>query len=88
MHVHPCRVHWHVMANIRVSAPMIMGVVHRPPACHLISWIDWIERKVSRDGRACTILKIEQQTHGPGSPAVGHTGGNVTIHQESAGQKP
>jgi hypothetical protein len=27
-------------------------------------------------------VKIEQQTHGPGSPAVGQTGGNVTIHQQ------
>jgi hypothetical protein len=34
------------------------------------------------------VTKIEPQTHGPGSPAVGHTGGNVTIHQESGGQKP
>jgi hypothetical protein len=25
--------------------------------------------------------KIEQQTHGSGSPAIGQTGGNVTIHQ-------
>ena len=26
--------------------------------------------------------KIEQQTHGSGSPAVGQTGGNVTIQQQ------
>jgi hypothetical protein len=31
---------------------------------------------------------IEQQTHGPGSPAVGHTGGNVTIQQQQGDQKP
>ena len=32
--------------------------------------------------------KIEQQTYGPNSPAVGHTGGNVTIHQQQGDQKP
>jgi len=32
--------------------------------------------------------KIEQQTHGPGSPAVGQTGGNVTIQQHESRQKP
>jgi hypothetical protein len=32
--------------------------------------------------------KIEQQTHGSGSPAVGQTGGNVTIHQQGSGEKP
>jgi hypothetical protein len=32
-------------------------------------------------------IKIEQQTHGSGSPAIGHTGGNVTIQQHGAGEK-
>ena len=32
--------------------------------------------------------KIEQQSHGPGSPNVGQTGGNVTIHQQGGGEKP
>ena len=32
--------------------------------------------------------KIEQQTHGSGSPAIGHTGGNVTIQQHGGGEKP
>jgi hypothetical protein len=32
--------------------------------------------------------KIEQQTHGSGSPAIGQTGGNVTIHQQGSGEKP
>ncbi len=32
--------------------------------------------------------RIEQQTHGDGSPAVGHTGGNVTIQQHVGGDKP
>ena len=32
--------------------------------------------------------KIEQQTHGSGSPAIGQTGGNVTIQQQGSGQKP
>jgi hypothetical protein len=32
--------------------------------------------------------KIEQQTHGSGSPAIGHTGGNVTIQQHVGGEKP
>ena len=32
--------------------------------------------------------KIEQHTQGSGSPAVGHTGGNVTIHQQGSGEKP
>jgi hypothetical protein len=32
--------------------------------------------------------KIEQQTHGAGSPAVGQTGGNVTIQQQMGGEKP
>jgi hypothetical protein len=31
--------------------------------------------------------KIEQQTHGSGSPAVRQTGGNVTIHQQGSGEK-
>lgn len=31
---------------------------------------------------------IQQQTHGPGSPAVGYTGGNVTIHQPQADKQP
>jgi hypothetical protein len=29
--------------------------------------------------------RIEQQSHGPGSPNVGHTGGNVTIQQQEGG---
>jgi hypothetical protein len=32
--------------------------------------------------------KIEQHTHGSGSPAVGQTGGNVTIQQHGGGEKP
>ena len=32
--------------------------------------------------------KIEQQTHGSGSPAIGQTGGNVTIQQQESGEKP
>jgi hypothetical protein len=32
--------------------------------------------------------KIEQQTHGSGSPAIGQTGGNVTIQQQGSGEKP
>lgn len=32
--------------------------------------------------------KIEQQTHGSGSPAIGQTGGNVTILQQGSGEKP
>jgi len=32
--------------------------------------------------------KIEQQSHGPGSPNVGQTGGNVTIQQHGTGEKP
>jgi hypothetical protein len=32
--------------------------------------------------------KIEQQTHGPNSPAVGQTGGNVTIHQPPGDKQP
>jgi hypothetical protein len=32
--------------------------------------------------------KIEQQTHGPNSPAIGQTGGNVTIQQQEGSQKP
>jgi hypothetical protein len=33
-------------------------------------------------------MNIEQQTHGPNSPAVGHTGGNVTIQHQQGDQKP
>jgi hypothetical protein len=33
-------------------------------------------------------VKIEQQTHGSGSPAIGQTGGNVTIQQQVGGEKP
>jgi hypothetical protein len=33
-------------------------------------------------------MKIEQKTHGPGSPAIGQTGGNVTIQQHLGGEKP
>jgi hypothetical protein len=32
--------------------------------------------------------KIEQHTHGSGSPAVGQTGGNVTIQQQGSGERP
>jgi hypothetical protein len=32
-------------------------------------------------------MKIEQHTQGSGSPAIGHTGGNVTIHQQGSGEK-
>jgi hypothetical protein len=32
--------------------------------------------------------KIEQQTHGSSSPAIGQTGGNVTIQQQGSGEKP
>jgi hypothetical protein len=32
--------------------------------------------------------RIEQQTYGSGSPAVGQTGGNVTIQQHGGGEKP
>ena len=32
--------------------------------------------------------KIEQQTHGPNSPAVGGVGGNVTIHQPPGDKQP
>jgi hypothetical protein len=31
---------------------------------------------------------IEQQTYGPNSPAIGHTGGNVTIQHQQGDQKP
>jgi hypothetical protein len=31
--------------------------------------------------------KIEQHTQGSGSPAIGQTGGNVTIHQQGSGEK-
>jgi hypothetical protein len=31
--------------------------------------------------------KIEQQTHGSGSPAIGQAGGNVTIQQQVGGKK-
>jgi heme/copper-type cytochrome/quinol oxidase subunit 2 len=31
--------------------------------------------------------KIEQQTHGSDSPAVGQTGGNVTIQHQGNGEK-
>jgi hypothetical protein len=33
-------------------------------------------------------MKIEQQTHGPNSPAVGGVGGNVTIHQPPGDKQP
>lgn len=33
-------------------------------------------------------VRIEQQSHGAGSPNVGHTGGNVTIQQHGGGEKP
>jgi hypothetical protein len=32
--------------------------------------------------------KIEQRTHGSDSPAIGQTGGNVTIQQQVSGEKP
>ena len=31
---------------------------------------------------------IEQQTHGPDSPAIGHTAGDVTIQHQQGDQKP
>jgi hypothetical protein len=33
-------------------------------------------------------IKIEQHTHGSGSPAIGQTEGNVTIQQQGSGEKP
>jgi len=33
-------------------------------------------------------VNIDQQTHGPNSPVVGHTGGNVTIHQQPSDKQP
>jgi hypothetical protein len=33
-------------------------------------------------------MTIEQRTYGPNSPAIGHTGGNVTIQQHGGGEKP
>jgi hypothetical protein len=38
--------------------------------------------------KASEPMTIEQRTHGAGSPAVGHTGGNVTIQQQDSGGKP
>jgi hypothetical protein len=33
-------------------------------------------------------LHIEQQTHDPGSPAIGQTGGNVVIHRRQDEKTP
>jgi hypothetical protein len=33
-------------------------------------------------------VKIEQQTRGSDSPAIGRTGGNITIQQQGSGEKP
>jgi hypothetical protein len=33
-------------------------------------------------------MKIEQQTHGPNSPAVGNVGGNVIMNQPPGNQQP
>jgi hypothetical protein len=44
-----------------------------------------LSRPTSKPSEPTTI---EQELHGPGSPAVGQTGGNVTIHQQQTGQKP
>jgi hypothetical protein len=33
-------------------------------------------------------VKIEQQTHGPNSPAVGHTGGSVSVYQPPGDKQP
>jgi hypothetical protein len=46
---------------------------------------------IQRPGPKPTVAeptKIEQRTHGAGSPAIGHTGGNVTIQQQDSGGKP
>jgi hypothetical protein len=46
-----------------------------------------IERQI-HEPKLSEPTKIEQHTHGSGSPAVGQTGGNVTIHQQGSGEKP
>jgi len=33
-------------------------------------------------------VKIEQETHGPNSPAIGGTGGDVIIHQRQDEKTP
>jgi hypothetical protein len=38
-----------------------------------------ISRLTGPQSEPSEVTKIEQPTHGPGSPAVSHTGGNVTI---------
>jgi hypothetical protein len=47
----------------------------------------FIERTDSKP-KVSEPTRIEQQTHGSGSPAVGQTGGNVTIQQHGGGEKP
>jgi hypothetical protein len=66
------------------KAPAVIAALIGAVAAVTVAYIQFIAPKP----QPSALPNIEIQTHGPNSPAVGHTGGNVTIHQESGGQKP
>jgi hypothetical protein len=66
------------------KAPAVMAAVIAGVAAIIVAIIGLGAPK----SKPSEPTKIEQQTHGPNSPAVGHTGGNVTIHQPPADKQP
>ena len=69
--------------NPAVYGPIIVAIIG---AAALVS-AAFIQRTAPTP-KLSEPTKIEQQTHGSGSPAVGQTGGNVTIQHQESGQKP
>ena len=70
--------------NPAIVAPVIVALI--VGGIFAIS-VAFIQRTAPKP-KAAEPTRIEQQTHGSGSPAVGQTGGNVTIQQHGGGEKP
>ena len=64
--------------------PVIIGAIIAGIAAISVAFIQRTDPKP----KLSEPMKIGQETHGSGSPAVGHTGGNVTIQQHGSGEKP
>jgi hypothetical protein len=66
----------------RLSSPLIVALIGGIVAIG----VAFIQRTTPKP-KFSEPPKIEQQTHGSGSPAIGQTGGNVTIQQHMGGEK-
>jgi hypothetical protein len=64
------------LSAFAVVVPIIVALIG---AIALVSGA-FIQRTAPKP-KSTEPTKIEQQTHGSGSPAIGQTGGNVTIQQ-------